>query len=74
LIEIAVLHLYYARFMGHFLHWAGWLREPEPFSRLLMQGMVMGKSYRLKKSGRYLPPHQIDASGKNSLFEKGGVA
>jgi len=49
--EHAVLHLYYARFMAHFLHLLGWIPEREPFKRLLVQGMVMGRSYRIKGSG-----------------------
>lgn len=52
--EHAVLHLYYARFVNHFLHSIGLVRQPEPFQRLLVQGMVMGKSYRVKGSGKYL--------------------
>lgn len=60
----AVLHLYYARFMGHFLHSLGWLPDPEPFKRLLVQGMVMGKSYRAKGSGKYIPASSIDFTGR----------
>ncbi|KAJ6647423.1 putative leucine--tRNA ligase, mitochondrial [Pseudolycoriella hygida] len=52
--EHAVLHLYYARFMNHFLHRIGLVPEPEPFKRLLVQGMVMGQSYRVKETGKYL--------------------
>ncbi|CAB3364662.1 Hypothetical predicted protein [Cloeon dipterum] len=65
--EHATLHLYYARFMGHFLHSIGWLNHPEPFSRLLVQGMVMGKSYRLKNSGKYLQPKEVDTSSKQPV-------
>lgn len=52
--EHAVLHLYYARFMNHFLHSIGYVPVPEPFRRLLVQGMVMGRSYRVTKTGQYL--------------------
>ncbi|KAF6201049.1 hypothetical protein GE061_005496, partial [Apolygus lucorum] len=48
--EHATLHLYYARFLSHFLHSIGWVPEPEPFKRLLVQGMVMGKTYYIKKT------------------------
>ncbi|RZF46888.1 hypothetical protein LSTR_LSTR008269 [Laodelphax striatellus] len=34
--EHAVLHLYYARFVSHFLHSIGWLKEKEPFKRMLV--------------------------------------
>ena len=61
--EHAVLHLFYARFMSHFLHGIGWLPNREPFARLLVQGMVMGRSYRLKGTGKYLKPEEVDLSG-----------
>ncbi|XP_059473924.1 leucine--tRNA ligase, mitochondrial isoform X2 [Neocloeon triangulifer] len=73
-LEHAELHLYYARFMGHFLHSIGWLDRPEPFSRLLMQGMIMGKSYRVKNSGKYLRADQVDTSGKEPVEFGTGAA
>ncbi|KAM3967920.1 LOW QUALITY PROTEIN: leucyl-tRNA synthetase, mitochondrial [Aphomia sociella] len=62
--EHAVLHLYYARFMSYFLHSLGWTPTEEPFKRLLVQGMVMGQSYKVKSSGKYLPPENIEKVGK----------
>jgi leucyl-tRNA synthetase len=50
--------------MCYFLHHIGWVPEPEPFRRLLVQGMVMGKSFQVKSSGKYLSPEQVDTSGK----------
>lgn len=61
--EHAVLHLYYARFVSHFLHSLNLLPEREPFKRLLVQGMVMGKSYRIKGTGQYLPEKQVKYLG-----------
>uniref|UniRef100_A0A1A9ZUG1 leucine--tRNA ligase n=1 Tax=Glossina pallidipes TaxID=7398 RepID=A0A1A9ZUG1_GLOPL len=58
--EHAVLHLYYARFINHFLHSQGLVPTQEPFSRLLVQGMVMGRSYRVKGSGRYVQEHEVE--------------
>ncbi|XP_066156838.1 probable leucine--tRNA ligase, mitochondrial isoform X2 [Euwallacea fornicatus] len=58
--EHAVLHLYYARFISHFLHSLGLLPEREPFRRLLVQGMVMGRSYRIKGSGQYLREDEVE--------------
>ncbi|KAH8323945.1 hypothetical protein KR074_000626 [Drosophila pseudoananassae] len=58
--EHAVLHLYYARFMNHFLHSCGLSPSSEPFSRLLVQGMVMGRSFRVKASGRYVPEAEVE--------------
>ncbi|XP_050335231.1 leucine--tRNA ligase, mitochondrial [Bactrocera neohumeralis] len=58
--EHAVLHLYYARFVNHFLHSCGLSPTPEPFSRLLVQGMVMGRSFRVKGSGRYVKEDEVE--------------
>ncbi|XP_017864363.1 PREDICTED: probable leucine--tRNA ligase, mitochondrial [Drosophila arizonae] len=58
--EHAVLHLYYARFMNHFLHSCGLSPTSEPFSRLLVQGMVMSRSYRVKGSGRYVRESEVE--------------
>lgn len=62
--EHAVLHLYYARFMGYFLHSLGWTPSAEPFKKLLVQGMVMGQSYKLKSSGKYIPAENVEKIGK----------
>lgn len=58
--EHAVLHLYYARFMNHFLHSCGLSPTSEPFSRLLVQGMVMGRSFRVKGSGKYVRESEVE--------------
>lgn len=58
--EHAVLHLYYARFMNHFLHSCGLSPTSEPFSRLLVQGMVMSRSFRVKGSGRYVRESEVE--------------
>ena len=50
--EHAFLHLFYARFMTHFLHSEGLSPVREPFQRLLTQGMVKGQSFRVKGQGR----------------------
>lgn len=57
--EHAVLHLYYARFISHFLHNIGLVPHPEPFRRLLVQGMVMGRSFRVKGSGKYVKADEV---------------
>ncbi|XP_061708795.1 leucine--tRNA ligase, mitochondrial [Cydia pomonella] len=67
--EHAVLHLYYARFMSYFLHSLGWTVYEEPFRKLLVQGMVMGQSYKLKSSGKYLPAENVEKLG-NKYIEK----
>lgn len=61
--EHAVLHLYYARFMSYFFNSLGWTPKKEPFKKLVVQGMVMGQSYKLKNSGKYVPPEQVEKVG-----------
>lgn len=57
--EHAILHLYYARFISYFLHSSGLLKQKEPFKRLLVQGMVMGRSFRIKGTGQYLAESDV---------------
>lgn len=62
------MHLYYARFISHFLHSEGLVPTKEPFTQLLLQGMVMGKSYRLK-SGKYLRADEVKEIDKSNFIE-----
>lgn len=55
----AVLHMYYARFFNHFLHFIGLVPSPEPFKKLLVQGMVMGQSFKNKINGLYLKEDEV---------------
>ena len=59
----ALLHLYYARFLHHFLQSEGLVSSGEPFGRLLVQGQVMGQSYRVTQTGKYLPPELVRVTG-----------
>ncbi|EZA55183.1 putative leucyl-tRNA synthetase, mitochondrial [Ooceraea biroi] len=52
--EHAVLHLYYARFMSHFLHSEGLVPCREPFRQLLVQGVIMGRTYKVTSTGKYV--------------------
>ena len=68
-IEHAILHLLYARFMSKFLAttplWpsgGGKENNAEPFSRLITQGMVHGKTYSDPLNGRFLKPEEVDIS------------
>ena len=44
--EHAVLHLLYARFWHKVLHDIGVVKHPEPFRKLVHQGMILGMAYR----------------------------
>ncbi|CAH4031105.1 probable leucine--tRNA ligase, mitochondrial [Pieris brassicae] len=72
--EHAVLHLYYARFMSYFLHSLGWTPSKEPFKKLLVQGMVMGQSYKVKSSGKYIPKDNVEKVGKTYIEKGSGEA
>nr|XP_054748161.1 leucine--tRNA ligase, mitochondrial-like [Lytechinus pictus] len=61
--EHAIMHLLYARFINHFLHDQGLVAHKEPFKRLLVQGLVMGQSYKVASSGQYITPDQVDQLG-----------
>ncbi len=59
-IEHAVLHLLYSRFFTKFLQDLGLLGFPEPFSRLLTQGMVLkDKEVMSKSRGNVVDPDGI---------------
>lgn len=70
--EHAVLHLYFARFVSHFLHSLGLLPCREPFRNLLTQGMVNGQSYRVKATGKYISVDEVDFSGKQPVEKQTG--
>ncbi|KAF3894244.1 Leucyl-tRNA synthetase [Trichophyton interdigitale] len=69
-IEHAILHLLYSRFIFKFLAAEGKIENaadpPEPFLKLLSQGMVHGKTYSDPKTGRFLRPGEVDLSVKGS--------
>jgi leucyl-tRNA synthetase len=56
--EHAVLHLLYARFWHKVLYDRGYVHTPEPFQRLVNQGMILGEA---KPGVYYNPdnPHQL---------------
>lgn len=72
--EHAIMHLYYARFFNHFLYAEGDVPCKEPFVNLLTQGMVMGQSFKVKTTGKYLHRDQVDFSGKAPVEKDTGAA
>ncbi|KIV99931.1 leucine-tRNA ligase [Verruconis gallopava] len=66
-VEHAILHLLYARFMAKFLAseegGRSWPTSfTEPFSKLVTQGMVHGKTYSDPVNGRFLKAEEVDTS------------
>jgi leucyl-tRNA synthetase len=68
--EHAVLHLLYARFWHKVLYDFGYLSTPEPFQKLVNQGMILGEDGQKmsKARGNVINPDQvIDDFGADSL-------
>ena len=59
--EHAVLHLLYARFWHKFLYDLGYLSTPEPFHKLVHQGLILGEDgNKMSKSlGNAVNPDQV---------------
>ena len=78
-IEHAILHLLYARFICRFLYHRGLAPSPEPFDKLLTQGMVLGRTHKDPHTGRYLKPEEVmylddnDKDGSVIMSETGEV-
>ncbi len=58
--EHAVLHLLYSRFWHHVLYDLGLVSTPEPWKRLIHQGLILGTSYKDKR-GVLIPNDQVEA-------------
>ena len=65
-MEHAIMHLLYARFIHKFLCDINKIPRTqefniliEPFEELIVQGLVKGKTYKLKSNGKYLFPEEL---------------
>jgi leucyl-tRNA synthetase len=67
-IEHAILHLLYARFFNKLMRDVGLIRNDEPFTNLLTQGMVLKDGSKMSKSkGNTVDPQAlIDAYGADT--------
>lgn len=76
-VEHAILHLLYARFIYKFLCREGVVETGhdvhEPFSQLIAQGMVHGKTFSDPQTGRFLLPHEVDQSSAEPVIVASGV-
>ena len=60
--EHAVLHLLYARFWHKVLHEIGLVSTPEPFRRLINQGMITSFAY-MRPDKSLVPVDEVDIAG-----------
>jgi len=71
--EHAVLHLLYARFWHMLLYDLGVVSTPEPFTRLVNQGMILGLSYRDAR-GVLVPNDQVEYRDGKAFHKDTGEA
>ncbi len=69
--EHAVLHLLYSRFWHHVLYDLGLVSTPEPWKRLVHQGMILGISYKDQR-GVLVPNDQVEARGEEYYSKETG--
>ena len=66
--EHATGHLLYARFWMKFLYDLGYVKEDEPFKKLINQGMIQGISHFAMKLGGTGEPSANDTTAVNKLY------
>ncbi|HQZ14391.1 MAG TPA: leucine--tRNA ligase, partial [Acidimicrobiia bacterium] len=62
--EHAVLHLLYARFWHKVLFDRGFVSTPEPFQRLINQGMIQGSAYKNSRGSYVQADEVVEQNGK----------
>jgi leucyl-tRNA synthetase len=71
--EHAVLHLLYARFWHKVLYDRGYVSGPEPFQRLVNQGMILGEmeftGYRMEE-GQWVSSAQVSRDADGSPIDR----
>ena len=67
--EHAVLHLLYARFWHKVLYDLGYVSTPEPFQKLVNQGMITAYAYQ-RKNKSLVPTDQVEIKDENTFIDK----
>ena len=70
--EHATLHLLYARFWHQVLFDLGLVTTPEPFQRLVNQGMIHAASYQDER-GKYYFPSEVEERGGEFFAKESGA-
>ncbi len=71
-VEHAVLHLLYARFWHKVLYDLGHLSTPEPFQKLINQGMILGETeYRV--GSERIDPDAVERRGDSFIRKSDGA-
>ncbi|NXC73573.1 SYLM protein, partial [Anhinga anhinga] len=70
--EHAVMHLFYARFFSHFCHDLKMTKHKEPFHKLLVQGLIKNRTFRLTTTGQCLKREEVDLTGTEPVCRKTG--
>uniref|UniRef100_A0A8R1DG23 leucine--tRNA ligase n=2 Tax=Caenorhabditis japonica TaxID=281687 RepID=A0A8R1DG23_CAEJA len=68
-IEHAAVHMFFARFIAYFLKDIGAIHTAEPFTDLIPQGIVRGKTFIEKETGRYLMPDDVTKIGEKLVLK-----
>ncbi|GAB6165175.1 leucine--tRNA ligase [Thermostilla marina] len=71
--EHAVLHLLYARFWHKVLYDRGYVSTPEPFQKLVNQGLILGETEYTafqNDKGEWVSLEQIDRQGENTYVDR----
>ncbi|NXN06440.1 SYLM protein, partial [Indicator maculatus] len=79
--EHAVMHLFYARFFSHFCHHLKMTKHNqvlfpsilrEPFHKLLVQGLIKNRTFRLPTTGQCVKREEVDLTGTEPVHLKTG--
>jgi len=57
--------------MSHFLHSEGLVPCREPFKQLLVQGVIMGKTFKVESTGKYVARDEVVKEGKEYKTKSG---
>ena len=55
------MHLYFARFINHFLHDIGAVKHEEPFKRIITKGHLLAETFICSKTGKYLSKSEAES-------------